>query len=161
MGTGYNYVCKKCGNEFCAYLGVGFLYPSLYQDVMKAARNGKLGIKAKRFLLENPQGAIDPKTVIAQCENCRNYEAVPDLGMYVPKEGMQPLVHKGNWTVGDLDKESEYVFEFDKYDLVERYDHKCPACGGKMHILQDQEPEKLTCPQCGGEMIAGLAIMWD
>ena len=74
---------------------------------------------------------------------------------------MQPLVHKGNWTVGDLDKESEYVFEFDKYDLVGRYDHKCSACGGKMHILQDQEPEKLTCPQCGGEMIAGLAIMWD
>ena len=188
MGTGYNYVCKTCGKEFTAYLGVGFKYPQLYQDVMNSAREGKLGIKVKQFIINNPHAAIDPKTVIAKCEKCGNYEAfiinnphaaidpktviakcekcgnyeaVPDLGMYLPKKENGSLIHKGNWTVGDFDNKNEYVFEFDQYDLIDRYDHKCTSCGGRMQVLQDEEPESLKCPACGDEMVVRDLIMWD
>lgn len=161
MGTGYNYVCKTCGKEFTAYLGVGFMYPQLYQDVMNSAREGKLGIKVKQFVIDNPHAAIDPKSVIAKCEKCGNYEAVSDLGMYLPKKGNSPFIHKGNWTVGDCDNKNEYVFEFDQYDLIDRYDHKCSSCGGRMQVLQDEEPESLKCPACGDEMVVRDVIMWD
>ena len=161
MGTGYTYRCKTCGHSFSAYLGVGFLYPRLYQDVMTSARKGNLGKQAKRFLEENPYGAIDPKTVIAQCEDCGNYDAVMDLSMYVPKEGQPPRIHKGNWTISDFDPEAEYVFEFDEYDLKELYEHRCTLCKGRLHILKEQEPELLKCPKCGDDMIIEDVVMWD
>ena len=161
MGRGFCFVCKSCGKAFTECLGVGFMYPKVYRDTMKAAREGTLGLKVKQFVTDNPQGAIDPKIVIAQCEKCGNYEAVPDLSMYIPKNGNDPMIHRGNWTVGDRDNETEYVFEFDQYDLINKYEHRCSSCGGRMQVLQDQEPESLKCPECGDDMIIQEEIMWD
>lgn len=160
MGTGYNYVCKTCGKEFTAYLGVGFKYPQLYQDVMNSAREGKLGIKVKQFIINNPHAAIDPKQLQRNVKNVVTMRQYQIQECTCQKENGS-LIHKGNWTVGDFDDKNEYVFEFDQYDLIDRYDHKCTSCGGRMQVLQDEEPESLKCPACGDEMVVRDAIMWD
>lgn len=162
MGRGYTYKCQKCGYTFTAFLGVGFMYPMLYQDTMNAARAGELGEQAMRFLEDNPDGAINPETVIAWCEKCGQYETVSELGMYVPKDKLLHIVNKGNWSVAVPCDDIEYVSDFETdYVLKEKYDHRCSACGGKMRILTEEETEKLVCPECGADMIAQSDIMWD
>lgn len=161
MGSGYTCTCKKCGFVFNAHVGVGFNYPSLYQETLKAAKSGRLGKQVKSFITENPDGAIDPKLVIARCEECGKYDSVPDFSMYIPKEGHPASKSKGNWTVGSSD-DIEYVFDFDTdYELKEKYNHKCKGCGGPLRIIGDKVPEHLPCPMCGGEMESEHSIFWD
>lgn len=161
MGVGYSYVCKKCGYTFSVNLGVGFMYPQLFQEVMKEAKEGTLGIQAKRFLEENPKGVISPRKVIARCEGCGEYEPVLDFNMYVPKEGHDPKPSTERWSVVDALDGCEYVYDFSEYDLKEKYDHRCSSCGGRLQILDEEEPEMLTCPRCGGEMEIQGMICWD
>ena len=161
MGVGYTYVCKKCGYTFSANLGVGFNYPKLFQEVMKKAKKGDLGMQAKRFLKENPNGVISPRNVIARCEACGEYEGVFDFNMYVPKVGHDPKPSKENWSVTSQNDGIEYVFDFDEYDLKENFDHRCSSCGGKLHVLDEEEPEVLECPHCGEDMLIEGMIYWD
>lgn len=134
MGTGLVYVCRHCGREFQAYLGVGMMYPQVRQQAMNDARSGELGEKAKRFFAEHPDATINAQNVIAQCEDCGNYEMVMDMTMHAAKDGQ---------------------------DLQEPYDHRCKQCGGSMHILAAETPGKLTCPDCGDDMVVKDFIMWD
>ena len=162
MGSGYTCTCNKCGFTFNAHVGVGFRYPAVYQETLKAARSGRLGKKARNFITENPEGAINPKWVVARCEKCGQYESVPDLSMYIPKEGHPASKNRGNWTGASLDDENEYVSDFDTdYELKETYDHKCRKCGGRMTIIGDEPQEHMPCPMCDGKMESEHTIFWD
>ena len=151
MGQGFDYRCCKCGYEFSALLGVGYAYPLTYKETMQEAREGKLGEDIKKFLEGNPQGAIDPKNVVAQCKICGEYEQVQDLSMYIPKE-----------TKGEkLNKDIDFVVDFKDYKLEKKYDHKCSTCGGKMKILRGKALDSLTCPRCKSEMERVEGFLWD
>ncbi len=86
MGSGYSLKCRKCGYEFSANLGVGFMFPLAYQETMEAGKAGKLGKEVKRFLEEHPDGVMDCSSVILQCSECGALGCGPDLSMYVPGE---------------------------------------------------------------------------
>ena len=162
MGSGYTCTCKKCGFVFNAHVGVGFNYPSLYQETLKAAKSGKLGKKARSFIINNPEGAIDPKRVVARCEKCGQYESVPDLSMYIPKEGNPASKNRENWTVATRGDATEYVFDFDtNYELKETYDHKCKECGGRLTVIGEELQAHMPCHICDGEIVPELNILWD
>ena len=163
MGQGYEFKCK-CGYSFAPYLGVGFLFPSLYQELIDSAREGELGAELQTFLTEHPDGAIDAETVALRCKNCGEYWSAPNLSMYCPKDsetgnnataaGAMRLYEKKYVDPADLQEE---------YRLYAKYPHKCIACDGDMEIVSEEELDKngIVCPRCGSRIREYTGIMWD
>lgn len=50
MGIELTCVCEKCGYEFEADVGVGFLYPKVYVETIDAMKEGRFGQQEKNFL---------------------------------------------------------------------------------------------------------------
>ena len=50
MGSGKQYKCNKCGYEFTSCEGVGFMFPQVYEDTIKSAKQGTLGEEMQDFL---------------------------------------------------------------------------------------------------------------
>lgn len=157
MGTGYSLKCRKCGYGFSANLGVGFMFPLVYQETMEAGREGKLGKEVRQFLEEHPDGVLDCNAVMLQCTECGELGRAPDLSMYLPKEGREGASYVAPWNL-------------DEYKLIGRYDHRCSKCKGKMRIIQEKEleqpvgngnPTKVLCPKCKEPLWLDGILMWD
>ncbi len=170
MGTGYNCKCNKCGYEIHANLGVGFMFPKVYAETVERMKTGKLGKQAKKFFEEHPDGAIECETVIAKCLHCGLCGPVPNLTMYIPKPDYDPTnaEPKGRWSVAFPFEGADYVSLMDLekyYDEYEKFNHRCPECGGKAEIIPDFEKQlndgTLKCPKCDGLMEMQDIIMWD
>ena len=59
MGQGYSLCCKKCGYNINVNLGVGFMFPRVYEETLENAKAGKLGRNVQQFLKDHPDGALD------------------------------------------------------------------------------------------------------
>ncbi len=177
MGTGYTLQCRKCGYEISADLGVGFLFPRVYQQAMKAARAGKLGKKIQQFLREYPDGALDVENVFLQCPECGRLEKGQDLSMYVRNPDV-PRREKGIWSVAAPFADADYVssMELKEEQTYTLYapGHICEKCGKPMKSITDNElmrsrfdKEKETdrtevsCPECGDLLWIAEIDMWD
>lgn len=134
MGTGISLRCRKCGYEFSANLGVGFMFPLLYQQVMDAAGKGEVRQKVQSFVEEHPDGALDCDSVVLQCTDCGNLSCGPDLTMYVPGNNT-PTRSVGNWPAARRRERTSYVvpWDLDKYELFGYYDHRCGKCTVAIH----------------------------
>ena len=170
MGQGYGCTCNKCGYSFSANLGVGFLFPMVYRETVGAMKKGEYGEQGKKFFDEHSDGAIDCETVVARCSACGEYGLVPALTMYVPKKDFDTakMEPKGRWSVAFPCEGAEYVSWLDLkkyYDLYEKYDHRCPECGGAAEIVEDFEKKleegELSCAKCDGTLKLADIIMWD
>ena len=175
MGSGCSLKCRKCGYEFSANLGVGFMFPLAYQETMEAGKAGKLGKEVKRFLEEHPDGVMDCSSVILQCSECGALGCGPDLSMYVPGEETPPL-SSGNWSVSFPHEGVSCVapWHLERYKLFGLYDHRCKECKGKMKIIKEKEfeqlirgadadhsPTKIPCPECREPLWLDEMLMWD
>ena len=87
MGSGFGIICKHCNYEFRPYLGVGRLFPAVYNENVNRMKKGELGPEAKQFFIDHPDGVINSESVVAKCRRCGNYDEVDNLTMYIPKEG--------------------------------------------------------------------------
>ena len=186
MGEQYRLHCPKCGYETCVSLGIGFLYPMVYLETMKAAKKGKLGATLKKFLTEHPEGVINPGLTLAQCEKCGNYSSVNDYTMYLPKTNKRKECTKGKWSVGVHGEDASYVISFEDYDVYKLFPHRCgrsleelplvkedgtplimslpkgKRCRGKVKLLDNRDIEKLRCPNCKNRLLdAELIARWD
>ena len=72
MGIELTCVCEKCGYEFEADVGVGFLYPKVYVETIDAMKEGRFGQQGKEFLEAFPNGAISCENIVVQCNDCKN-----------------------------------------------------------------------------------------
>ena len=175
MGRGYSLKCRKCGYGFSANLGVGFLFPAVYQKTIKAGREGKLGEEVKQFLEEHPDGALDCGKVVLQCTECGELDSAQDLSMYVPGEDSR-APSSGNWSVSCPHEGVPCVapWDLDTYELFGSYDHRCRKCRGKMKIIGEKEfeklicgadpdhhPTKIPCPECREPLWLDEMLMWD
>ena len=64
MGIELTCVCEKCGYEFEADVGVGFLYPKVYVETIDAMKEGRFGQQGKEFLEAFPNGAISCENIV-------------------------------------------------------------------------------------------------
>ena len=163
MGQGYEFNCK-CGYSFTPYLGVGFMFPSVYRETVEAARKGKLGRELETFFSEHPDGAIDAEVVTLRCKKCGKYKSAENLAMYLPNG--KERKEKGRWSVAMVFEDEDYVDPSELqecYKLYAEYPHKCDSCGGEMEIISEDELEKngITCPGCGRKIKSEPGIMWD
>lgn len=165
MGITYYLQCSVCGYEAGVSLGVGFLYPMVYQKTQEDAKSGNLGVTLKKFFTQHPDGAVNPTLVLAQCEKCGKYSSVHDYTMYIPKAGNQKKPPKGRWSVAMPFEGEEYVdsdeFE-DGFDVYKLFPHRCGSCRGKVTILPDAKIEYLKCPHCENQVLTIQGIChWD
>lgn len=167
MGEAYGGICKKCGYSFTASLGVGFLFPVVYQDTVQKMKNGELGEFAKKFFEEHPDGAVDCENVVIKCKKCGSFDCAQDLSMYIPIKEREEKT--GEWAVAVPAEGIDYVIgdDFDKYyEKYADYPHVCSECDGEAEVVKDFEKifnsGKMKCPKCGGKFgFDGTIIMWD
>ena len=164
MGSGFDLKCRKCGYRFEANLGIGFSFPRVYRDTMKAAMDGKYGEEVRRFLMEHPDGALDCSRVLLRCGECGALDSDMDLSMYLPEEKGKPedYIPWASWT------------GMEGYKLVRRYAHRCKRCGCSMNSFHENELDEvmgcpsddksvtgLRCPDCGDYLRYDSYCMWD
>ena len=162
MGQGTRYTCRKCGFEFTSMRGVGFLFPTVYQETLAKAKEGELGKEIKKFLEEHPDGAINVDRVSLCCDDCGDLVGGNDLGMYVPEKEMPLSDGNSRWCVAIPQKGISYVtsWDLDKYyTKYADYPHVCQKCKGRMHIVK--ESEALQCPKCKEPLEDTDRFMWD
>ena len=139
---------KEHNHEF--FIGIGMLFPEQYDKIIKQIKKGKYGKEIKKFLEENPDGAINCNTEIAQCPKCGKLKEVPNLSMYVPKDNNEKA-------------DKSYVMSWElkeKYKKVKEYKHVCPKCSSEMKIIKIEYDEygdivkigKIKCPECDGSV---------
>lgn len=155
MGNGYKIKCKKCGYDYRAMLGVGMLFPSLYEKTVSEIKEGKYGEDYKKFFEDNPDAAVNCEAVLAVCEQCGNFSTVNDLSLYVPKKSDDAGMNVGYVMAEELESD---------YKKCRSYPHKC-FCGGSLKVidmLDELSKNAVRCPKCKGEMqLTDDFMMWD
>ena len=177
MSNGWGLSCRNCGYHKKVHLGCGFLFPKVYSDTLKAAREGKLGSKVQSFLENHPDGALNCDRVLLQCEQCGLLTEDLDLSMYIPSHPITPEPER-KWSVAFPFEGSEYVTSRDleqHYLLAASFEHLCPDCQKPMKIITSkdmQEKEKagyrngemsseISCPSCKAALVFTEFINWD
>ena len=148
MGSGFAMKCPKCGYKFYRGEGIGFFFPSLYEETVQKAKSGKLGPEIKAFFKEHKNGVINSEIRTFVCEECGDLSSNMPLTMYLPKQIDAP--------------EPDYVMEsdlVDNYLEYAKYPHKCKKCGGKMRMIDHEED--LMCPKCRVPLECEDFILWD
>lgn len=173
MGIELTCICEKCGYEFEADVGVGFLYPKVYVETIDAMKEGRFGQQGKEFLEAFPNGAISCENIVVQCNDCKKLMVVPELSLYVPKEGYDftKSNRKKRWSSGFSGNDYEYVSPIelnDHYQLFEEYDHRCLYCNGHTSVVpgftecMDKSIDKrVSCPECGSMIEINFTGIWD
>lgn len=173
MGMDLACSCKKCGYRFEAAVGVGWLYPKVYVKTVAEMKEGKFGEQGKEFFEAFPNGAITCENIVVQCNDCGQLMTVPELALYVPKEGYDPAKQerKVPWLSGFSGKGYDYVpfsETSENYQLFERYDHRCIYCNGHTSVvpgftenMAEGIDRHVQCPECGSMMKIYITACWD
>ncbi len=167
MGAGYEFTCSKCGKKYSVCWGIGFMYPEVFSDTLKAIKKGEYGEEYKKLALSEKYVAVDAEEYVYSCRKCGNWTTEMGLSIYAP-DNVERLKRKrsGIKTVeewGEVPYATDYDFKRD-YHLLKRRLHKCSKCGGIMHKASNKEIINLSCPECGGEQRDDLSltiINWD
>lgn len=138
-------------------------FPTVYQQVQRDAKACKYGREAQEFLEEHPDGQVSAVNIMMVCEDCGHIRSVPELSMYIPKDGYDPSKEERNrWSVSAPQEGIVYLddYEFSEhYTLVKKYRHICDRCGGKMK-RPPRDQKEFRCPVCG-EVLEEQRIDWD
>ena len=84
MGSGNSCKCKKCGNEYVAFTGVGFFYPTDCEAALERMKNGEYGVEWKKLISSYKYPVIDAENQLYCCE-CGYWKVDEKLDLYVPK----------------------------------------------------------------------------
>lgn len=165
MGRGYIYSCEKCKKSVYLSMGVGFLYPKIYQKTVEDTKAGAYGELGKLFFEMYPDGALDVEENVFRCKDCGEYRNLPRLSMYIPKEGYKHEAPKGKWSTAMPWYGEDYILprELDEdYEFIGEYDHKC-KCGGDMEQLSIDEYlfDEIICSKCKIKMECCSIENWD
>ena len=177
MGREITLQCRECGYEASGNLGVGFLFPVVYQETMKDARAGKYGETIRQFLLDHPDGTLNTENVFLQCTGCGNLAFGKDLSMYIRKSDVPRREH-GRWSVAVPSEGADYVSpaELERENTYEfaAWGNTCSKCGKPMkpiseeHLLRKKagcekvgDQTVVCCPKCKEPLYIAGMLMWD
>ena len=175
MGVGHKLVCRKCGYQFDARFGVGYTFPLVYQETIRAGKEGKLGKDIQGFLLKHPDGALNCEEVMLLCTSCGELVMGQDLSMYIP-QNTQAATDNGRALSAE---DASYVGPGElkrNYRLAKRHEHLCEKCGGTMRIVDEMDlfpeveeevpegedlPSCVNCPQCHETLMLAGDYLFD
>lgn len=160
MGNSLSCKCPECGFSFSALIGIGYMYPLVYNDTLQKIREGEYGKDAASFISEHPDAIVDASDAVYLCSSCHNLQAEQVLGLYLPKE-----------ETAENENDRRLVLPCDfrgNYKLVKPYAHRCERCQSKTKKLTETSFRKLIaqhqllCPGCNAPLdIVDNGILWD
>ena len=148
MRAGKNYKCQNCGKQYEVFTGIGYSFPSDYQELVADMKKGRYGTEIKQLLAGNPNLAVDAERFYYECEEC---------GYWSVEECKDIYEHKNS----NASSENSYVMGYElrqDYRLIQKYDHVCPKCRGHM---KKRDVRNVTCPECGKKNKPLEYVMWD
>ena len=161
MGSGHAYKCSRCGENYEVYTGIGFLFPQEYRKLITDMKKGRYGEERKELFKKIPLLAVDAEKEYYECEECGYWNVSECKDLYKPKNVDKILKQEhGDKTVEDLG-EVPYVMGYDlkhNYELIQKYDHRCPKCEGHM---KKRNIRNVCCPRCGTKNKPLGNVMWD
>lgn len=163
MGDGMYYKCKKCKHEYDIHLGIGMGYPRVYRRTVEAALNGEYGEEWQQLMNRKKYMDIKADYELYQC-SCGNWYVSQDLSIYEPKD--EAIIENTQYGIKNV-KEWGYVpyvmwFEREQnYRFVKSFIHKCDKCGKRMHKVDEDKSEALSCPKCGTVNEPEGMLNWD
>lgn len=166
MGSGFEFKCCNCGNEYYVNLGIGFLYPRVYKETVEKIEDGEYGPDLKETFESVKYAAIDASKVLFKCPDCGNWEVDIDLSIYAPNDVETVKALKfGEKTVqelGGIPYAMSHMLEED-FHLLKEYKHSCKKCGAEMLKFDESKNcSILPCPKCGKENeCEPFLICWD
>ncbi len=105
--------------------------------------------------------AVDAEKEYYECEECSYWNVSERKDLYKPKNVDKILKQEyGDKTVEDLG-EASYLMGYDlkhNYELIQKYDHRCPKCKGHM---KKGNIKNVCCPRCGTKNKPLENVMWD
>ena len=159
MGNGYLIKCTKCNYMFKAMLGIGMMYPMVYNETVADIRDGKYGEEYKKFFEKHNNATVNCEAKVAVCAECGKLETVMDLSLYLPKDDEEMVyIYDDYMTPNQLKR---------NFKKCMTYNHQCSSCGGKMkniNLLSRLEKGTLKCPDCGEKLEMdedSLFMLWD
>lgn len=166
MGSGVVLKCN-CGAVYEISLGIGMMFPTVYQETLEAVEKGQYGIEWQQLVSNTKYIAIDAERYLYYCEECGRWEVQYGLSLYKPKS-VEMLANKeyGIKTVeewGHVPYATISDFERD-YVLLKEYKHICTKCKHPMKrisSLSELNHIELRCEECGDLLQIGDYIMWD
>lgn len=86
----------------------------------------------------------------------------PSVKIYISQKNVDKILKQehGDKTVEDLGG-VPYVMGYDlrhNYELIRKYDHRCPKCKGHM---KKRNIRNICCPRCGTKNKPLGNVMWD
>ena len=163
MGNGLILTCSKCGYHDDISLGVGFMFPTVYQETVTRIQAGEFGDHWKELFESIPGATVNAEDEFYACPSCGHYSVEPNLAIYAPKDPNESKVHPEGFSVCNPARDKEYVTPWEigtKCRLVKTYVHRCPECGKRMH--KTRTTDRLKCPKCkAGLMEETDAFNWD
>ena len=155
MGSIWRCYCETCRFSFHAQLGIGFLFPRVYQETVENMKAGTYDAQGKEFFEAFPDGAVSCEPIVVRCECCREFRQVPDLTMYVPNDSTAK-------------NDIPYVYPTElkeRYTEFEKFQHHCPKCGGQTTVVPEfterRSSKSIPCPKCGMTIEIKLLGLWD
>ena len=156
MGFGYNFKCNECGHEYGYGIGVGFMFPKVYMDLLEDVKDGEYGEEWRELATNTPYVAIDAEERLYVCRKCGYWLTDAGLTLYAPAdvEALKAETKDTPWAVGFAYPNVPYVDSEDirkYYRVLKKYIHKCPKCDSRMRRARYEELDNLPCPECGGK----------
>lgn len=166
MGNSYGFRCKKCGDYKWISEGIGFLFPTLYEQTIEEIKDGKWGEKYHEFFEVFPNAATDVENGVYLCEHCGNIFNEINQGLYLPKDERMEIKPSDNrWCVAMPQIGKRYVTacELEKdYFLYEAEVHSCPQCGkNAKRVKGDISKLEPICSKCRTRMELEDLEFWD
>ena len=156
MGNGFLIRCKKCSYEYRALLGIGMLFPTVYQETVSGIKEGKFGEEYQKFFEEHPDAAVNCEAYMAVCQDCGAFDTVKSLSLFLPKKNEEKTLTFGCLTFEDLKAD---------YKIAKKYPHKCSSCGGDLKpidLIDELSKKAVRCPKCKDEMqLTEDLLLWD
>lgn len=166
MGRGYEATCGKCKHDNQVFLGVGMMFPKVYQDLIEGIRKGEFGEEWRTLESDGEFVAVDARKRLFLCPECGGWEVEPSLSLYAPLDteavkekmyGDRSLAERGY---------VPYVMSHElarEYRLIKEWVHVCPRCGSVMRESEGKSPEALGlgCHECGTRLKKWHPVHWD
>lgn len=164
MSMGYKFKCKKCKTEYFASLGIGMMYPRVYQEAIEDIKNGKYGSEWQEIINSEEFMAVNAEREIYICSECNHWEIELNLALYKPKDTED--IRTKQYGIKTVEEWGyvPYVMGYEltaEYTLIKAYVHKCKKCGNQMHKAKYEEIKSLHCPKCGTENTTNGLFIWD
>ena len=86
MGSGIVLRCDNCNKEFTFDLGIGFMFPMVFEELAAAIRNGDYGDEWKEIIESGSYIVPNAEKYLFYCEKCGNWEIAMDASLYEPKD---------------------------------------------------------------------------